>query len=424
MNAAVLVDEAESVLSAPGKRLLTADEEKALARHWQATGDTRVLDRFMLANELLVMKFAGRYRYMEGVDFEDLVQEGLLGIRKAAERYDGSTRFSTYAVHWLRSFFTRHVCEISRPISLHHGAPGSILMREGSVRRKLEARGIEPTDEAIAKEAKVKLSTLRTVRSLRAGALSFDAPIARGGEDGRVLSDVLPSGGDTPEDQIIEADERSRLLFAVSTLPPRLQKIIRIRFEGDKTLAGVGRELGLSRERIRQLEVEALQMLKQRLAEPQKERRMASEPSPKLVSVPKPPAACTPSVRSTSQVASPPADAADLMRLGEVAQHLGISRNSVYKNAQRGALGRVRTPGGYRYSRASVEAYARSRGPAYRRGITKAEAGTPHAPAPFAAREVRGDLRAAILVACDSVDAGLLSADEAFAYLRRRADRP
>lgn len=238
----------------------SAEEEKALAARI-AKGEKAAIDELVLRNGGLAWHVAKRYS--NAVDVEDAVQEGMLGLYDAAVKFkaDAGTRFGTYAMFHIRHRINDYVCEMGAPMALSHGPPGSILLGEERIKRKLESRGIEPTEEAVAKAAHVHVNTLRTVRALKRAPRSFDAPI--GGEDGdRTLAEVLPLDQQTAEEQVASEEEAIQVRNALALLPDRMRHVIERRFAHDENLREIGEGLNLSRERVRQIEADGLELLR------------------------------------------------------------------------------------------------------------------------------------------------------------------
>lgn len=243
--------------------LLTADEEKELARRVEE-GDPAAKERMVNSNLRLVVSIARRYRNDE-LTLLDLIQEGTLGLIRAVEKFDWRKgfRFSTYATLWIQQAIQRGLANQSRTIRL----PVHVVedqQRVSRAERTLLARTAqEPTDAEIAAEARLSEARVAMVRELPRTVTSLDRPI--GEDDGGTIGDRIAA---PEEDALGELDVslRKRALDeALAELPERDAEVLRLRFGlGDAeplTLADVGARLGVSRERVRQIEAGALRRL-------------------------------------------------------------------------------------------------------------------------------------------------------------------
>jgi RNA polymerase sigma factor (sigma-70 family) len=223
-------------------------------------------DRAIVANLRLVLSTARRYRHA-GLPLEDLVQEGNLGLMKAAERFDVARgfRFSTYATWWIRQAMTNAVATTGRTIRLPTHVIG-ILRRIGAARAALLAElGRLPTAAEIAERTGLTLPRVEELLLAADGPSALAARLA----DGVSLGDVLPDREATsPEGALLKADEQRALAAAIGTLDARERAVIELRFglrsRPELTLQETGRELGITRKRVRQLEDRALRRLRLR----------------------------------------------------------------------------------------------------------------------------------------------------------------
>ncbi|HEV2678294.1 MAG TPA: RNA polymerase factor sigma-32 [Aliidongia sp.] len=257
--------------------LLSRETEFELACRWREQNDTRALHDLVGAYTRLVVSTAGRFRNY-GLPMGDLVQEGNVGLMQAAARFEPArdVRFSTYAAWWIRSAMQDYVLRnwsIVRTGTT--AAHKSLFFNLRRLRARIEDVSGRPFgDEGrrkIAQELRVDLHDVVTMeRRLSGSDQSLNAPIGEGGDDDwqDFLADVRPN----PEEVVIglrDARTRSKWLAeALSELSPRERTIIaerRLRDEG-ATLEELGRELGVSKERVRQLEHRALQKLRQSMA--------------------------------------------------------------------------------------------------------------------------------------------------------------
>jgi RNA polymerase primary sigma factor len=243
--------------------LLTAAEEIELAKRIER-GDLEAKERMINANLRLVVSQARRYQG-HGLPMEDLVQEGMLGLIRAVEKFDWRRgfKFSTYGTLWIRQAIQRGLQNHGRTIRV----PVHVSQRQVKV-RKIEADlntrlSREPTDEEIAAVAELPLEEVAELRELSRAMTSLDQPVSEDGET--ALGDLLASDRPGPLDEVAEIERDQRVNEAVGRLPAAEQSVIRLRFglagEEPRTLRQAGSELGITAERARQLEEQGLRRL-------------------------------------------------------------------------------------------------------------------------------------------------------------------
>jgi RNA polymerase sigma-32 factor len=248
---------------------LSAEEEGDLTRAWVAKGDEDALRKLVSAHLRMVISQAARYRSY-GLAFSDLVQEGTVGLMQAAERFDPDrqVRFSTYAIWWIRAAIQDYVLRnwsVVRVGTTH--AEKRLFFNLRRLRAKIAQSGVgslNPEQTAVlARELNVSLDVIETIDArLSARDCSVNVPFGENG-DGE-WQDLIADDRASPEEQAtadLDARTRSRwLAAAMCELPGREQIIIRKRHlaENGATLEDLSHELGVSKERVRQLEKRAL----------------------------------------------------------------------------------------------------------------------------------------------------------------------
>ena len=274
-------EELESVLSADGISiddpvkvylkeigrvpLLSAEEEVELAIR-MSEGDVAAKKRLSEANLRLVVSIAKRY-VGRGMQFLDLIQEGNLGLIKAVEKFDHTKgfKFSTYATWWIRQAITRAIADQARTIRIPVNMVETINKVKKVNSQLLHENGHEPTNEQIAEKLEMPVEKVREIMRVAQEPVSLETPI--GEEEDSHLGDFIPDeDAPAPSDVASHTMLKEQLAEVLSTLTPREEKVLRLRFgleDGrSRTLEEVGKEFNVTRERIRQIEAKALRKLR------------------------------------------------------------------------------------------------------------------------------------------------------------------
>jgi RNA polymerase primary sigma factor len=250
-------------------QLLTAAEEVALAKRIER-GDKAAKERMINSNLRLVISIAKRYQRQD-MPLLDLVQEGVIGLNRAVEKFDWRRgyKFSTYATWWIRQACQRAISNQSATIRIPtHVNERRIKLSRAS--NRLEARlGRKPTREELAEEAELDLVHVDEALDAVQANVSLNRPV--GSEDDGELGDLFDDeSANDPESEAVESISRLEVRRAIESLPERERRIIELRFGvgGEpQALEAIGKELGITRERVRQLEAQALDKLQAELAE-------------------------------------------------------------------------------------------------------------------------------------------------------------
>jgi RNA polymerase primary sigma factor len=243
--------------------LLTAAEEVELAKRIER-GDLEAKERMVNANLRLVVSLAKRYQGHE-MSLLDLIQEGILGLIRAAEKFDWRKgyKFSTYATFWIRQAIQRGLANQGRTIRI----PVHIGQRERKIarveRELLAELERAPTDEELARAANITVAELEETRAVVRTITSLDRPV--GGESEAALGDLLPSEERGPVEEVEIGLREETVRGALELLPDEERRVIKLRYgiDGDEPtpLREAGRRLGMSPERVRRIEHKALERL-------------------------------------------------------------------------------------------------------------------------------------------------------------------
>jgi RNA polymerase primary sigma factor len=266
--AAATTDALQLFLNEAGRyKLLTAPEEVELAKRIER-GDKAAKDLMINSNLRLVVSIAKKYQG-HGISLLDLIQEGIIGLIRAVEKFDWRRgyKFSTYATWWIRQAVQRGVANKSRTIRI----PVHIVEREQKIaraERQLTAKlGRPPTDDEVAKHAKLSQKHVAEVRAAARAVTSLDRPV--GDEGDASFGDLFAGEGREPAEEVHVSLTENAVRHAVDALPEREREVVKLRYgmDGDadpKSLEEIGRILGLTRERVRQIEAQALERLAER----------------------------------------------------------------------------------------------------------------------------------------------------------------
>ena len=246
------------------RRLLTSEEEISLSRR-ALKGDKRAKDMLVESNERLVLDVARKFQ-TASMPLEDLFQEGVIGLVRAVERFDPERglRFSTFAIHWIRQSILRAIEIKSKSIRIPSHITDSLRKLEKTREEMTLEMGVEPSDEQLSERVGFSMQKIESLMRTGMEPLSLDNLV---GEDGDTpLSSLLSDENAVDPLQSAISHERQKMLDdLLSNLSPREEEVLRCRFamEGDSShiLQQIGAKLHLSRERVRQIELQAIRKL-------------------------------------------------------------------------------------------------------------------------------------------------------------------
>ena len=248
--------------------LLTADEEKAISRRIHA-GDAGARDHMVRANLRLVVNIARGYSN-KGLPLADLIEEGNLGLLRAVEGFDPDmdTRFSTYASYWIKQSIKRALVNTAKTIRVPAYMVELLSKWRKATAKLSDEFGRTPTAEEVAMELDLPKKKIPIVK--KAIELYNSTPQSETSEEGWSLGDIVPDDrGKPPEEEMLEADNLKHVYEQMEQMDERERTIVRLRFGLDggepQTLKEIGKQLGLTRERVRQIENDTLKRLNKSL---------------------------------------------------------------------------------------------------------------------------------------------------------------
>ncbi|MBO4449761.1 MAG: RNA polymerase sigma factor RpoD [Clostridiales bacterium] len=261
----VVDDSVKMYLKEIGKiELLNAEQERDIAQR-MADGDEEAKEMLINSNLRLVVSIAKKYMN-RGLSLLDLIQEGNIGLIKAVDKFDYTKgfKFSTYATWWIRQAITRAIADQARTIRIPVHMVETINKLTRVQRQLVQDLGREPTTEELAKEMGMDAAKIREIQKISQDPISIDKPVGEE-EDSHLVDFISNDELAAPEEEVARILLKEDLIKALNSLTERERKVIELRFglkDGiPMTLEQVGKKLGVTRERIRQIEAKAIRKL-------------------------------------------------------------------------------------------------------------------------------------------------------------------
>ena len=246
--------------------LLTLEEEKELGRRIK-NGDRDAINKMIEANLRLVVKLAKNYSGV-GIPLIDLIQDGAMGLQFAAERYDVDLgfKFSTYAAYWIKQQITKSITDNSRNIRIPSNVINEMAQLNKSKKEFIEEYGREPTFQELSEMTNMDSDKLLDVLEIQQGTISLDKILPEDDNDNTIMDLIPDNNVQDPVEYSRQEERKEAILDVLNSLDDREKDIIIKRFGLDngvqKTLDQVGDMVGLTRERVRQIEINAIKKLR------------------------------------------------------------------------------------------------------------------------------------------------------------------